>query len=346
MPDIRFGIVGSGMIAGVTAKAIDQATGARAVAVSSKHFDRAKKFASEHKIAKVFKSWQQLVEARDIDAVYVATPTIGREEICLAALENGNHLISEKPFLNGLSARRIANQAQSRGLAFMDATHFTHHPRTKQVIKQQQKSIGDVQRIYSAFLFPFVERDNIRFNPKLEPTGAIADIGWYNMRAIVEFLRPAGTIQSIAGAVKRDQETGAVISGTGMIEFSSAQTSTFDFGYDAGVCDMDLNILGDNGLIQLNDFVLDWKDSFVFGNPNYSADFTLRQGMATPREFEHFAVDTQKSQVVYMIEHFCHMATTEDIELRNAAAARAIHTQELLDHYCSSVGVTLETSNF
>ncbi|MFA0812586.1 Gfo/Idh/MocA family protein [Microbulbifer epialgicus] len=340
MPDIRFGIIGSGMIADITARAIDQASGACVAAVASKHFTKAKKFANEHSIATVYETWQKLIEATNIDAVYVATPTTSKEEISLAALTNGKHLISEKPFLNSASVRKMADQALSEGLAFMDATHFTHHPRTAHVIQQQKKSIGTVNRIHTVFFFPFLERDNIRFNPKMEPTGAIGDIGWYCMRAIVEYLRPTGPIQAVSGAVKHDQQTGAIISGAGLIEFSSNQTSTFEFGFDAGTCAMDLCILGENGLIQLDDFVLDWKDSFVFDNPGYTAGFTLRQGLVSPEEFQHFEVATQKPQTVYMIENFCHMVTAGDIDQRSAAAERATHTQELLDQYCRSVGLT------
>lgn len=36
------------------------------------------------------------------------------------------------------------------------------------------------------FYFPFSDRENIRFDPTDEPMGAVGDMAWYSMRAVVE----------------------------------------------------------------------------------------------------------------------------------------------------------------
>jgi predicted dehydrogenase len=336
MSSLRFGIIGSGMIAGVIANAIHQAPSAQLVAVASRRQTRASEFAQEYKIPTVYTDWQELIQAADIDVVYVATPTAGREEICLAALQSGKHLISEKPFISADSARRIAAQAEGKGLAFMDATHFSHHPRTAEIMRLQETKIGKAQRLRTSFFFPFMDRSNIRFDPLKEPTGAIGDMAWYSMRAIVEYLRPNSEVFNIAAVVRRDQDTGAYVGGAGLIEFASGQTSSFDFGYDAGVCQMDLDILGEAGLIQIDDYVLDWKDGFAFNNPKHTNRFTLRQGMATPGEFTHVLVPTEQPQAVHLVENFCAMAHEPHGSASQSAAQRAIDTQTLLDSYCQA----------
>lgn len=341
MSTLRFGIIGSGMIAGVIAKAIQQAPSAQLVAVASRREESARAFAQAHNIPSVHADWQALVQAGDIDVVYVATPTAGREDICLAALDYGKHLISEKPFISADSARRIAARAQAKGLAFMDATHFTHHPRTAEVQSRQDKLIGTARRVNTSFFFPFMDRSNIRFDPVKEPTGAIGDMAWYSMRAIVEYLRPSGEVRQLHAAVRRDQNTGAYVGGSGLVEFASGQTSSFDFGYDAGVCQMDVNILGDNGLIQMDDYVLDWKDGFAFDNPGHINRYTLRQGMAAPSDFQHLEVLTEQPQAVHLVEHFCALVRAPQSDASQRATRRAIDTQILLDRYCQAAGLSV-----
>ncbi|NHI00224.1 Gfo/Idh/MocA family protein [Oceanimonas sp. MB9] len=341
MTQVQFGIIGSGMIAGVIARAIHQADGATLKAVASRRQEKAAAFAQEHHIPLVFTDWQQLVQSDDIDAVYVATPTAGREEICMAVLEAGKHLISEKPFLNQGSVTRIAALAKAKGLAFMDATHFSHHPRTAEVIRRQQSELGAVNRIRTSFFFPFMDRENIRFDPTKEPTGAVGDMAWYNLRAIVEYMQPNAEVHAINGLLRHDPQTGAVVGGAGLIAFTSGQSSSFDFGYDAGVCQMDLDIIGENGLIQLDDYVLDWKDGFAFDHPDQVASFRLRQGMASPTEFIQQRVTTDRPQAVHMIQNFCDLISQGQGEHRALAARRAIHTQTLLDQFCQATGLSV-----
>ena len=80
----------------------------------------------------------------------------------------------------------------------------------------------------SAFQFNFSDRGNIRFNPDLEPLGAIGDAGWYNMRAIVEYLSPDIELQSVSTFLRRDEETGVAIGGSGVMRFEDFLSSNPD----------------------------------------------------------------------------------------------------------------------
>lgn len=334
MHEIRIGIVGTGMIAQVIARASQRAEGVKLYAVASREQTRAMAFAQTHGAVAAYAEWQALVEDPQVDAVYVATPTAGREAICLAAIARGKHLISEKPFLDAASARRIASAARDAGVAFMDATHFTHHPRTVTVRRHLAERLGGAQRLASAFFFPFDDRNNIRFDPRSEPSGAIGDMGWYSMRAIVEYLQPQGLPQQVVGALRRDGQTNAIVGGSGMMLFADGRSSLFDFGYDAGVCQMDLNILGSTGLIQLDDFVLDWKEGFAFDNPAHLTGFVERQGMSTPEQFTRIATPASKPQASLMLEGFTQLVRQP--EQHSTAAERTVLTQTLLDAFAAA----------
>ncbi len=95
---LRLGIVGTGMIANVIAEAVKAADGCQLAAVSSRRLETAEEFSRNHGIERPFGSWQEMVASEVVDAIYVATPTAAREEVCLAAAQNGKHVLGEKPF--------------------------------------------------------------------------------------------------------------------------------------------------------------------------------------------------------------------------------------------------------
>src|SRR4029079_4108936 len=88
-------------------------------AVSSRKLETAQQFATKHGIAGVFGSWAEMVASNTVDAVYVATPTSVREEVCLAAAAHGKHVLGEKRFANLPSLRRITAACRKYGVAFM-----------------------------------------------------------------------------------------------------------------------------------------------------------------------------------------------------------------------------------
>ena len=189
MHQLGLGIVGTGMIAGVIAEAITQSTHGRLVAVSSRRLAGAKQFTARFPGAAAVEGIEALLAQPGLDAIYVATPTVAKEKIALAAIAAGKHVLVDKPFIDEASVLRMSQAAAARGLVFLDATHFVHHPRTAAIRAATAERIGSPRSLHTAFYFPFADRDNIRFDPKQEPTGVLGDMAWYSMRAIVEYLR-------------------------------------------------------------------------------------------------------------------------------------------------------------
>jgi predicted dehydrogenase len=331
---LRFGVVGTGLIAGFTAGAITEAEGAVAVAVSSRRQDKADEFARDHGLARALDDWRALVALRDIDAVYVATPTAAREAVCLAAAQAGKHVLADKPFADAASVARIVAACRAAGVAFMDCTHFTHHPRTALLRATLAERIGRVQGVRASFFFPNSDRSNIRFDPAAEPTGAIGDMAWYCMRALIEYAEPA-RLQAASGHVLDDEVSGTAVRGAGVIALDSAGgaiTCTWDAGYTSGACAMDLHLLGERGEIWLDDFVLDWPQAFPApAAAGAVAGFHQRSGVCGPPGFVWHPVPGGKRQIVRMVEHFVGLAGDPRSAAAAAAVERCERTQALLD---------------
>lgn len=93
---MRYGIIGCGGIGQLRAEALAQTPGAQLVAVSDVDATRANDVAGRFH-SQAVNRWQALVERGDLDAVIVSTPPASHSEISIAALENGKHVLCEKP---------------------------------------------------------------------------------------------------------------------------------------------------------------------------------------------------------------------------------------------------------
>ncbi|HEX4142450.1 MAG TPA: Gfo/Idh/MocA family oxidoreductase [Pirellulales bacterium] len=338
MTQFGFGIVGTGMIAGVVAEAIGSAKKARLAAVSSRRLANAEGFVAKFPGAAPVEGVAALLARPDVDAVYVATPTMAKEAIALAAIAAGKHVLVDKPFDGRASALRMTEAAAAKGLVFMDATHFVHNPRTAAIQKGLAERIGSPRSLHTCFYFPFDDYHNIRFDPKQEPTGALGDMAWYSMRAVVEYLRPKGKVTSALAVPERHGVTGAVTRVSGLIGFASGEVSTFDVGWTAGTVMQDLQLVGTTGVVGMDDFVLDWTRGFVFRRAEIPAGYTHRTGMATRGEIDFIAAPAEIGQEVAMIDDFADLANHGTPAERKAYADASLKTQEYLDALWATIG--------
>ena len=321
MKTLRWGIVGTGGIANSMADMIRIADAAEIGAVSSRGMEAAQEFATNHDAPNAFDSWQDMIDSDAVDAIYVATPTSVREEICIAAANGGKHVLGEKPFASLPSVRRIVEACRGNDVAFMDGTHFVHHPRTLDIKARRMELLGDVRSVVSAFQFKLVDRGDIRFSPELEPMGAVGDAGWYNMRAAVEYLPPGVELDTVSAHLRRDPETGAAISGTGVLDFTDGSTSTWNCGFDSGAVVMDLRITGTGGVINIDDFLSQNRDG--------SADFLYRKGGWGGGTSEEINIASAKPGAALMFEDMA--AAAADPSLREQWMGATEKTQALLD---------------
>jgi predicted dehydrogenase len=317
-PTLRWGVVGTGSIANKMVSAIRGAECAELVAVSSRRMETARTFAEKHKVAHAFDSWAEMVESDAVDAIYVATPTSVREEICIAAAGGGKQVLGEKPLASLASVDRILAACRKHDVAFMDGTHFAHHPRTEQLKARRKQWIGAVSLVESSCAFLLRDRSNIRYNTKLEPMGAIGDVGWYNMRAAAEFIPTELKLESVRAELRRDEESKAVIGGQGELRFAGGVRSTWSCGFDAAQSTMKVRIEGDGGEIKM--------PGFLFQDRDNSARLIVRQGET---EAKTIRIPSDKPGSVLMFEDMA--AAAADSSLRINWENRTRRTQALLD---------------
>lgn len=316
---LRWGFVGTGNIAGWMAAVVTATPAARLCAVASRHVATAQSFAGRHGAERAFDSWQEMLAWDGLDAVYVATPTSLREEISVAAANAGKHVLGEKPFASLPSLERITAACRENGVAFMDATHFVHHPRYTAIRQRAADIVGQPRSLESRFLISLTDRSDIRYDPALEPLGAIGDLGWYNMRATLEYLAPEASLRTATTHLERDDATGAIIAGEGTLAFDDDTLSSWRCSFDATPVDIGLTLTGTLGALSMDNFIGEDEDhaaSYRYASDSASAEHRI-------------SIASRQSGPALMFEDFA--AAARDASLRERWMQASERSQALLD---------------
>ena len=111
-------VIGAGDRGGAHARAWQSVPHANLVAVADVDIDRARTLGDELGIAVVTDDFRQAVERPDVQVVSVCTPAYFHPDMALFAIEQGKHVMCEKPVALSMAlADRMADAARNRGIA-------------------------------------------------------------------------------------------------------------------------------------------------------------------------------------------------------------------------------------
>ena len=180
MSDIRWGIIGTGTIADLFVQALLVLPGAKVQAVAARSPDRAKEFAGRHGIPVALGSYEQLLQDKEVDVVYIATANEHHHGHCLAALSAGKAVLCEKPFaLTAKEAAEIVKLARQKGLFCMEAMWMRFAPAVRESLSlARDGKLGELQFFSGQLGFPYVADQGNRLF-RQPGGGALLDLGVY-----------------------------------------------------------------------------------------------------------------------------------------------------------------------
>ena len=196
MKKINWGIIGLGNIALKFADAFKDTTNATLLAISSRDSEKIKKFEEYFKIENkyCFNSYEDLLECKDIDIVYIALPNSLHHEWIVKCIEKKKKIVVEKPAtINLLQIKDIQKKLLNKNLLFTEAFMYRYHPQIIKVIELiKENAIGKLISMESSFgtniltkkgLFGLskkkkINKENRLYNKELGG-GTILDMGCY-----------------------------------------------------------------------------------------------------------------------------------------------------------------------
>ncbi len=182
MQNIKWGIMGCGGIANLFATSLQALEQGTLLAGASRTPGRAAEFAEKHGIVQVYTDYEALVSDPDIDAVYIATTHNFHFENAKLCLENGKHVLCEKPFtVNAAQTLELIELAREKNRFMMEAVWTRFLPgigKLQDVLAEG--TIGEVLTVKADFSI-----DGSGFGPghrlrnKALAGGALLDLGIY-----------------------------------------------------------------------------------------------------------------------------------------------------------------------
>lgn len=197
MKKIRFGVIGTNNITDWVIAGGREDERFELAAVCSRTRERAEEFAAKHSIPHIFTSLEEMAKSPLIDAVYIATPNYMHAQQSILCMDNGKHVLCEKPFAsNSSEVCAMIAAARRNNVTLMEAMISTLNPNFA-IVKECIKQLGSVRRYFASYCQYSSRYDKFKegiilnaFKPELS-NGAVMDIGIYTIYPMVAlFGRP------------------------------------------------------------------------------------------------------------------------------------------------------------
>lgn len=196
----KWGILGPGKIAHKFAKDLAEVPGAELYAVASRSITKAEEFAKEFNATKFYGSYEELVNDKDVDIVYIATPHVFHYEHSLLCLKHKKAVLCEKPFaMNKQQVNEMIQTAKKENVFLMEALWTYFLPHYQYVLKLiRSEKFGKINSLEADFGFvaPFLPEKRL-FNKNLGG-GSLLDIGIYPVFAALTLLGKPDSISAKA----------------------------------------------------------------------------------------------------------------------------------------------------
>ena len=189
---VGIGIIGTGFARRVQMPAFLSCEGAQIASVASGHLENAESAANEFGVAHFTDDWRKTVERPDVDLICITTPPDTHREMSLFALENGKHVLCEKPMaMNATEAEEMTRKAAEKNvLALVDHELRFLHGRRKAFEMIRAGEIGKIRHARGSFRAPHRGDTNAPWNwwsDEKSGGGALGAIGSHTIDSLLWF---------------------------------------------------------------------------------------------------------------------------------------------------------------
>lgn len=181
MSQFKWGIIGTGGIARAFATDIALLGNHVVAAVGSRSLEKAESFIGSIPGAQAYGSYDELIDAPHIDAIYVATPHPLHKDNVIAALNAHKPVLCEKPFaVNASQAREMVAAAKANDVALMEAMwarFLPHYAKIRQIVASG--ILGEITTIHADHGQRLADQNIARLVEPELAGGALLDLGIY-----------------------------------------------------------------------------------------------------------------------------------------------------------------------
>ncbi len=247
MRQVKWGILGgSGFARRRSIPAMMLAPNVELVGVASRSKEKSEKFKEQFSLEKVYSSYQELLDDKEIEAVHIPLPNSMHCEWTLAALAKGKHVLTEKPFTTTVAdAQKIFEKSEQEHLKVMEALMWPFHPQHRTAKKLIADGvIGEVRFIRASFTYMMTAKSGIRLDKELGG-GSLLDVGCYPVSGARYYFEEEPISVFASGEIHPD--LGVDTNASAILEFKKGR-AVIDFGFHLPYR-TEMEIVGDLGAI-------------------------------------------------------------------------------------------------
>lgn len=325
MQPLRLGLLGAARITDLAVVKPARITGTELVAVAARDPDRAAAFADRHGVTRVHRTYLDVINDPDVEAVYNPLANSLHAPLNQAILAAGKHVFTEKPSAsNAAEAEQVAADVTRSGRQFFEGFHYLWHPlvaRLHEVLASGE--IGELRHVESVMDMPAPDATDPRWSLELAG-GALMDLGCYSLHSLRILAPYAGGEPALVSATgaERPGHPGVDEWLTARLEFPSGVTATAGCNMASDHHQMSHRLVGSAGEAVITDFVNPHNDDRLV--------VTTSSGTRT----EHLG---NRSSYTYQLEAFT-TAVRTGVPARTDAAD-AVRTMRLIDQCYEAVGL-------
>ena len=195
----------------------------------------------------IFKSYTELITSTDVDAIYIPLPPALHYKWAKLAIENGKHVLLEKPStIFARDTKILVDMASKKKLALHENYMFVFHNQIDEINEiVRSGKIGDVRLYRIAFGFPKRAKNDFRYNKALGG-GALLDCGGYTLKLATMLL--GNTAQIVYSQLNYTDDFEVDIYGSAALVNSKGVTAQISFGMDNGY-KCELEVWGSKGCL-------------------------------------------------------------------------------------------------
>ena len=153
MKKTRWGIMGTGRIAGVFCNMLKDLEQAQIYAVASRNQEKATEFGAKYDATACYGSYEELVEDSQVDIIYIATPIACHYENVKLCLNAGKHVLCEKALTqNSKQAKELYALSQEKNVFLMEALWTKCQPVFRKIMEwNKEGKLGEIQAVEARF---------------------------------------------------------------------------------------------------------------------------------------------------------------------------------------------------
>jgi predicted dehydrogenase len=146
---MKFAVIGASFARAAYLPALRHVPDAEVVAIASGRLESARSAADAFGVKHAYADWREMLDAHEIDAVLIATPTDTHAPMTLAALEKGAHVVCEKPTaMDAGEAQAMLDAAEAAGRVHMIDHELRFNPNRMRVAELiANGELGEIRHV-------------------------------------------------------------------------------------------------------------------------------------------------------------------------------------------------------